>query len=395
MASLKLQPSQLPDKTWRVNIPPWLSDKRKRERRFFPTRNAAVVFIEELKARRDNASLRLELSAPQLCQAQEAFALIGDRTDIRLPDAVAHYIGVLANRQYSITLAELFHQFTTTKSISRSKGYLSGVRGVQRRMSTLEDRLVCDITREDILPLFEGLSPITRNRCLVDLRSVLNWGIKSAYLKELPIRKADFLEYKPYQSVIVMPPGEVRCILEGTLCMMPELFPLIAVETFCGIRPAEAARLMWNDIDLLRGQVTIRATIAKTFSARVIKLMPCALAWFGAYIEAGHPHTGPLTKYTPITVSALYMRSLRRMLGYQASGEKAWKPGILRDTFASCHLAHHDSCERLTREMGHRSFTTTQDHYLGAVTKEEAAEFWNLFPSSGEKIVQLPIQTSV
>jgi hypothetical protein len=39
-------------------------------------------------------------------------------------------------------------------------------------------------------------------------------------------------------------------------------------------------------------------------------------------------------------------------------------------------------------EAGHTDLRTTKDHYLGLVTKEAAAEFWNLFPPPKEKIVQ-------
>ena len=39
--------------------------------------------------------------------------------------------------------------------------------------------------------------------------------------------------------------------------------------------------------------------------------------------------------------------------------------------------------------MGHASLQTTRDPYLGLVTKEAAAEFWNLSPPTGKaKVVE-------
>jgi len=52
--------------------------------------------------------------------------------------------------------------------------------------------------------------------------------------------------------------------------------------------------------------------------------------------------------------------------------------------------ANFASIDRLITESGHTDLRTTKDHYLGLVTKEEAAEFWNLLPTAKEKIVGFP-----
>ena len=65
-------------------------------------------------------------------------------------------------------------------------------------------------------------------------------------------------------------------------------------------------------------------------------------------------------------------RRLRYLGGFRGTGAY-WAPGSLRDAFCSCHLSHFESIDRLIQEA-----RTTKDHYLGFVSAEAAAEFWDL-----------------
>src|SRR6476469_6094519 len=85
------------------------------------------------------------------------------------------------------------------------------------------------------------------------------------YLTEIPLRASDRKPNKR-QEVDVMPVSEIRKLLETALEHDLQILPLLLVETFCGIRPEEAKRLLWTDIDLLRKRVTVRAAISKTGS---------------------------------------------------------------------------------------------------------------------------------
>src|SRR5262249_43243074 len=115
-----------------------------------------------------------------------------------------------------------------------------------------------------------------------------------------------------------------------------ELLPLLLIETFCGIRPAEAARVLWSDIDLMRGRLTIRAAISKTGTARPIELAPCALAWVSLCNAAT---SGRITPWSE-SILRSRMRKVRYLAGYRSAGAR-WEPGALRDAFCSYHLAHY------------------------------------------------------
>jgi integrase len=126
----------------------------------------------------------------------------------------------------------------------------------------------------------------------------------------------------------VLPVGKIRRLLEAALERDPGLLPLLLVETLCGVRPAEASRILWTDIDLLRKRLTIRAIISKTDTARPIELSPCALAWFQTY--AALPDAQTTDPIAPWSESFLRsrLRKVRYHAGYRRNGAK-WTAGAL------------------------------------------------------------------
>ena len=378
---LQLEPYRLPSGRWQVNIIPRLSPTGKRQRLTFSSKQAALAQIEELKARRDNlAAINRTLNPVQLLDAASALELLSDHPLASLSDAAHAYLELSRMRGASITVAELFDLFRKAKK-HRSKSYQRDIRWASDRMAPFNQRLACDITRSDVALALRGMPDSSRNNVLRALRALFRYGHDLGYLKDLPVRRNDFVEIKRTE-IDVLPVGKIRCLLEVALTHNPALLPLLLIETFCGARPAEAGRVLWSDIDLLRGRLTIRAAISKTGTARPIKLEPCVLAWFGTCKTATRGAIAPWSE----TMLRSKMRKLRHLAGYRGTGAH-WVPGSLRDAFCSYHLAYFGSIDRLITESGHTDLRTTKDHYLGLVTKVEAAEFWNLFPPAKEKII--------
>ena len=393
---LELKPYRLADGAWQVNVTSRLSPTGKRQRLRFYSRPAALAHIERLKAQKDNLSaLSYILSPAQLLDAASAFELLGTGSDVNLTDVVRTYLELGKVRTASITLAALFDLFLEAKK-QRSKAYLRDIAWARKRLAQFEEKLVCDVSRNDIAAALAGMPDSSRNNILRTLGVLFRYGQDLGYLKEMPIRRNDFAEIKRTE-IDVLPVSEIRCLLETTLKHKPELLPLLLIETFCGVRPAEAARVEWKDVDLLRRRLTIRAVISKTGTARVIELAPCAIDWVQAFAATpGAQTTGPIAPWPEAYLRAK-MRHLRALAGYRAGGagwkpamdfRARWNPGSLRDAFCSYHLAHYGSIDRLLTEGGHTNLRTTKDHYLGLVSPEAAADFWNLFPpSTGGKVV--------
>ncbi len=236
--------------------------------------------------------------------------------------------------------------------------------------------------------MLTGLAISSRDNVRKVVRAVFNYGKDHLdCVKVVPVRSSDF-SATVRTEVIVLAVAKIRSLLENALNHDLELLPLLLIETFCGVRPAEAMKLLSSDIDLLRAVLTIRASVSKTKSARTIKLRPGVLAWFEAYHQAGGKMGETLV---PCNEKSLRqrLRKIRYLSGYRGAAAR-WTPGALRDAFCSYHLNHFDKIELLMLEAGHTSFRITRNHYLGLVTAEAAAEFWNLMPpaASADKIVQ-------
>jgi len=388
---LEFKPYRLADGKWQVNVPDWLSPTGKRQRLTLDSRRAAQARIEELKARRDNlAAVKRTLSPAELLDAAAALDLLAEHPSGSLSDAVRLYLEVAKTQRASITLAELFSLFEEAKK-HRSKAYRRDISWARKRFMPFTEKLVCDISRNEIAQAVAGMPDSSRNNVLRTLGVLFRYGQDLGYLKEIPVRRNDFAPVKRTE-IDVLPVAKIRRLLQTALEHDPDLLPLLLIETFGGVRPAEAARVLWSDLDLLRARLTIRAAISKTSTARVIELAPCAVAWF-AMCKA--EPTGLIAPWSEPVLKEK-MRQLRARAGYRAAGREGkpaidfrarWNPGSLRDAFCSYHLAHFGSIDRLLTEGGHTNLRTTKDHYLGLVAKEDAAEFWNLFPpATGEKV---------
>jgi integrase len=57
-----------------------------------------------------------------------------------------------------------------------------------------------------------------------------------------------------------------------------------------------------------------------------------------------------------------------------------WPKNCLRHSFASYHLAMHESADKTALQMGHRSTTMLFEHYRELVTRSDAERFWGILP---------------
>ena len=356
---LELKPFKNQDGTYSVNVPEWLSTTGRRGRKTCQTKAEALRFVEELKARKDNLSFTPELSPAQLIDASEAFDILASHPQVTLRDCARAFCERHSIQVHSITLDKLFDQVLAAHAGS-SDSYRRDIRWVRGRLTSLHDRLVSDITRTDILDALKGYPESSRNNHLRTLTTVFRHAKNMEYLTEIPLRASDRKPNKR-QEVDVLPVSEIRKLLETALEHDLQILPLLLIETFCGVRPEEAKRLLWTDIDLLRKRVTIRAAISKTRTARPITLEPCATAWFEVYANRGGVCTGALAPFATHTITNRLVK-IRARAGYHGHD---WTPGALRDSFCSNHLNHFGSVDRLMIEAGHTRLPDDQGPLFG------------------------------
>jgi integrase len=138
------------------------------------------------------------------------------------------------------------------------------------------------------------------------------------------------------------------------------MVPYLAIGLFAGIRPMEIGRLHRSDVG--GHHIEITAAKAKTRKRRLVTLSDNLKAWLALGGDL------PLTNKR---------KRLKRIL--DESGV-SWSPDIMRHSYASYHLALHQSADKTALEMGHRDTNMLFRHYRELVTKEAAIGYWNIGP---------------
>ena len=67
-----------------------------------------------------------------------------------------------------------------------------------------------------------------------------------------------------------------------------------------------------------------------------------------------------------------------------------WCSDVLRHSYASYHLAHHENAALTSLQLGHRDSGLLFNNYRDLVTREDAARFWKISPSQEANIILMP-----
>ena len=212
--------------------------------------------------------------------------------------------------------------------------------------------------------LRNGFTPGNWKRSTIDgvlakIGPFFNWCIRENYCDNNPCKTVKRPRSDDSPPSIFTPP-ETRKLLRTAFVNDRGLIPYLAIGLFAGVRPLEIQRLQKQDINDL--YIEIKASKTKTRKRRLVSLSNNLKAWLRLGGDLP-PNNKP--------------KRLSRIL------EKArlkWKPDIMRHSYASYHLAFHQSADKTALEMGHRDTQMLFRHYRELVTKEEAQAYWSIEP---------------
>lgn len=369
--SLEPSPSGLAKWPWRLNLPAKISSSGKRERRFFATKREAVTFADQQRTKLENFGRNSSTLTPgQQEQAAIAFERLAPY-GATLNTVVAEFIERRQAAANSVTFKELFERFTVSKK-SRSAAYLRGLKYTLPRFPNLHGRIVAEIQPHDIEAELDGMTATVRNAFMRNLRAVFNLGVKRGWLAENPVLKLDFEDVER-PEVVTLSPAEAQALMSAAETEN-DLLPYHAIGLFAGIRPMELERLEWRHVDLSERHIEITAAVSKTGRRRIVDIEPNLHAWLTRYIENGGDTAGQVT---PVTNLRTRLRDIRAQAKL-----KAWPQDVMRHSYASYWLAHHEGIDRLTLQMGHQSPDMLFEHYNRAAKRKDAEKFWQIVPSA-------------
>lgn len=155
----------------------------------------------------------------------------------------------------------------------------------------------------------------------------------------------------------------------NTLKQKPRLLAWFVLSAMAGLRPSEAQKTSWNEINIKEGWIRVEAQTTKVRQRRVVYPLPMAIKW----LLFAKRKKSPL----PLTTKALviHRHELRDAIKW-----KEWKFDVTRHSAASYWLAATGEAAKVATALGH-SEDMLKKHYMALVTKAEAEKFWAISPS--------------
>lgn len=193
------------------------------------------------------------------------------------------------------------------------------------------------------------------------LSTLLSFAVRRGYITANPCKLVEKVATE-WRAPDILTVRQCRDLLDAARKLDRRFLPHLALCLFAGVRPAEARRLAWADVDLKTGLLTIDAEDSKTRSRRIVELPKVCVAW----LHLGGDLPAASVRYRLAAVA-------------KAAGIAPWPRDGLRHSAAS--YWHALKGEVVTaRNLGH-SEAVLHHHYRALVSPAEARKFFALWPT--------------
>ncbi len=345
---------------------------------------AAPGDVMTLKETAGNSSFTL--SPKQLNEADDAFRRCKE-AEMTLTEAVDFAIKHNRPTGGKITVTDAIKELIDSK---RRKGkrprYLEKLEAKLLRFSRYlpAKTLLNEVTKKTVEKYLASLKQAPAGE-IIEARHIsvlFGWGLKRGHVAENPVKGIE----KPVVDQApptIFKPGEALALLK----VAAELTPWVALGLFAGLRPEEAQKLSWEDIDFSRRHIDIPATISKTRDRRIVPFLGHLEEWL-------LPYRQPSGSIAPLNFRKRFWAMAERA-GYRdpkpEKGEPnkkakttapGWPKDVLRHCFGSYHLAKWQSAGQTAELMGHRDAKMLYKHYRDVIKEVADIEgFWELHPN--------------
>lgn len=288
----------------------------------------------------------------------------------------------------SVMLRTAADQYTRSKPYLRPRT-LAERRQIFRRITAalpaLSRKKLSDFTAEDCRKLLEipFSTPGGRNKARRHLSGLFRYAEQRGWC----VQKNPFSlippERQQEKTITILTLPQVEALTEALrVPAYHACAPAVLLMLWGGIRPYEAARLHWEDIDLKERLIYLRPQHTKTGGARQVTIHPVLYRHLRCWLREQSAPPTPATSITPPNWARLWKR-LRT-----AAGLMPWREDTLRHTYASYHLKFFRDPTTLQWEMGHRNADMLRTRYLNmrGLTAAAATAFWH-FPVRTLRVV--------
>ncbi len=289
-----------------------------------------------------------------------------------LEAALKFYAKHLDARGTSARMLAAFDEFYAAKE--RDKVSAVHLRDFKYRLEPFArkfaTRLACDFDTKDLNRWLEALkcAPASRGNHRRLLHNLFEYCRRRGWCEKNPVTDASKLKPE-VEAPGILTPAQAAALLAACPA---EIVPAVAIGLFAGLRTAEIARLDWSEVNLARGFIEVTAKKSKTAARRLVTITDNLRAWLLPHAKT----SGPVR----LTEERMKIRFNAARL---AAGITEWPNNAARHSFASYHLALHESADKTALQIGHTKTDVLFQHYRELVTPEDAAAYFAITPSDG------------
>ena len=216
----------------------------------------------------------------------------------------------------------------------------------------------------------------SRGECYRLKRQVFSWCAQKGYCDVNPVvaampskakRKEIMNAKRGRRKLQVLTPAEVQMLLTYCEREEPTLTPYACLCIWGGLRPEREAPNMIDD-DITTESVTVPEEFAKDNETRIIEPLSDNFIEWIEFIKGREGSFQPVKNLK------------RKWEKAKKSIDREWPHDCLRHSYASYHFAMYRDVGLTAKNLGHPNPTLLRKDYNNAVTRSEAARFWEIAP---------------
>jgi len=293
-------------------------------------------------------------------------------------DAAGFYLDHLERiRRCNITVAQLAAEVLAAKQKDGFGAlYLADLRKRLNRFARdFGARPIAAITVEELDDWLRNLecAPKTRANFRANIGVLFSYAERRRMIDTNPVKRTSAPKLVD-KAPEVFSINELTALLNSAQSTSPDVVPMLTVAAFAGLRDAEIKRLDWNEINLARGFIEVKASKAKSARRRLIRIQPNLATW--------------LTPYASMS-GAVVPGNARTKIDRvcDSAGLQHWPLNGLRHSFASYRLAATNDAATVAAELGNTSTKMLYSTYREVVRPEEAERYWKIGPSATDNVI--------
>jgi integrase len=345
------------------------------------------------------------LSPADLRIAEAAIARIASIEDL-LP-AVEHWLkhGKAAAVNETVRLDEAFGEFKVWLDGADCELRKLSKANLRRRVNvfvnSVPNHFISDITPDVIKAYLSArqISPKSKDNDRRALSSFFAWCIEEKWTAINPCRK-EGRRSRAVGNGSTTPPlltvDECSKLLRAAEQQEDgRLVPNVAISLFAGLRPWEARRLTWENVNLRDEEIRLDGSQTKDGRPRVIKICPTLRAWLKKHKEKPFFPSNWRRDFDVLKAAAGYggrywkteaktEKGKKRATQREKPETKPWPVDVLRHTAISHYFRKTGSYGKTAEQFGN-SEAIIKRHYQGAVNSKETKAFYRLLPKKGRK----------